>query len=70
MERVVFGRLGRVGHIAQEHEGVPDAELRREGNGVVEEREVPARAPGRGGDAEFFLFDCTRLSDEILLQQR
>ena len=33
-----------------EHEDVPDAELSREGDGVVEEGEVPTGAVGGGLD--------------------
>ena len=56
----VWGGFGRVGGwegvggggVAEEHEDVPDAELGGEGDGVVEEGEVPACAVGGGGDVE------------------
>lgn len=41
--------------IAKEHEDVPDAELRREGDRVVKEGQVPAGSIGCGLDAEFSL---------------
>lgn len=49
------GRNGRVG-VAEKHEDVPDAELRGEGDRVVEEGQVPAGAIGRRGDAKVCLF--------------
>lgn len=48
-------RGGGVG-VTEEHEDVPDAELRWERDGVVEEGQVPAGAVGGGGDAEFGLW--------------
>lgn len=43
--------IGGIG-IAEQHEDVPDAQLRRERDGVVEEGEVPAGAVGGGADVE------------------
>ena len=56
-----FGSGGRsetwqVIRIAKQHEDVPDAELGGEGDGVVEEREVPAGAVGGGSDVKFGLY--------------
>ena len=54
-EGPIWGRCdGWVG-IAKEHEDVPDAELRREGDRVIEEGQVPAGSIGCGLDAEFSL---------------
>lgn len=41
--------------VAEEHEDVPDTELGWEGDGVVEEGEIPACAVGCGIDVEFGL---------------
>ena len=56
--RVGMGRVGREGGVlvAEEHEDVPDAELGREGDRVVEEGEVPAGAVGCGFDLEVLLY--------------
>lgn len=43
---------GGWGGVAEEHEDVPDAELGGEGDGVVEEGEVPAGSVGGGGNVE------------------
>lgn len=48
------GRQGGVG-VAEEHEDVPDAQLGGEGDGVVEEGEVPAGTVGGGGDVVLVL---------------
>jgi hypothetical protein len=50
--------------IAKEHEDVPDAELRREGDGVIEEGQVPTGSIGRGLDAEFSLRALARFRGE------
>ena len=47
---LVFGWFERGIRVSEEHEDVPDAELCREGDGVVEEGEVPAGAVGGGLD--------------------
>jgi hypothetical protein len=49
-EGSVFGWFERGIRVPEEHEDVPDAELCREGDGVVEEGEVPAGAVGGGLD--------------------
>ncbi len=55
---VGFGGVGdgreKVGGrgVAEEHEDVPDAELGGEGDGVVEEGEVPAGSVGGRGNVE------------------
>ncbi len=54
---------GRVG-IAKEHENVPDAELRRERDRVIEEGQVPAGSIGCGLDAEFSLRVLARFRGE------
>ena len=52
----VKGRGRRRGvRVAEEHEDVPDAQLGGEGDGVVEEGEVPAGAVGGGGDVVLVL---------------
>lgn len=51
----VSWNLVRRGRLAKEHEDVPDAELCRERDGVVEEREVPTRAVSGGCDAVLVL---------------
>ena len=40
--------------VAEQHEDVPDAQLRRERHAHVEQREVPAGAVGGAGYSEFF----------------
>ena len=62
VEAAVEGGRGRRrlwgvrGGVAEEHEDVPDAELGGEGDGVVEEGEVPAGGVGGGGDVVFVLY--------------
>lgn len=55
------GQGGKGGvRVAEEHEDVPDAELGGEGDGVVEEGEVPAGAVGGGGDVVLVLLRARR----------
>ena len=42
--------------VAEEHEDIPDAQLGGEGDGVVEEGEVPAGTVGGGGDVVLILW--------------
>ena len=56
--------------VAEEHEDVPDAELGGEGDGVVEEGEVPAGGVGGGGDVVFVLLSRGLLSQGSFGDQR
>lgn len=57
---------GRV-RVAQKHENIPNAELRRERNGVIEKGEVPPGAIRRGHDVQTCLSNPTILALEAML---
>jgi hypothetical protein len=64
-EGPIWRRCDRWVGIAKEHENVPDAELRREGDRVIEEGQVPAGPIGCGLDAEFSLRVSARFRGEF-----